>query len=43
MNATAHPPEISPPARKKFLCNRWLLSLFVLAQLVFAASVPWHF
>jgi hypothetical protein len=40
MNATAHrPPEVSPPARKELLSDRWLLSLFVLAQIAFAASV----
>jgi hypothetical protein len=39
MNATAHPPEVPPPARKEFLSDRWLLRLFVLAELAFAASV----
>jgi hypothetical protein len=40
VNATAHlPSKVSPPARKEFLSDRWLLWLFVLAQIAFAASV----
>jgi hypothetical protein len=39
MNATAHPPEIPPSARKEFLSDRWQLRLFVLAEVVFAVSV----
>jgi hypothetical protein len=39
MNTTAHQPDVFPPAQKEFLPDHWLLWLFVLAQLAFAASV----
>jgi len=39
MNANTHSPKVSPPTRKEFLSDRWMLWLFVVVQLIFATSV----
>ena len=39
MNANTHSPKVSPPARKEFITDLWMLWLFVIVQLIFAASV----
>jgi hypothetical protein len=39
MNPNIHSPKVTPPARKEFLSDRWMLWLFVIVQLIFATSV----
>ena len=39
MKPNTHSPKVSPPARKEIITDLWMLWLFVIVQLIFAASV----